>query len=98
VPRRKKEERKDDVVLMENACQVEPVVREILKDAEEWGTECGLKGSLRMDGPHVEKHPRCGHGYVLNIRELDGKQRMATAKYTQDGKRSFWQMDGMITG
>jgi hypothetical protein len=34
----------------------------------------------------------------MRVREEGGKQRMATLRYTNDWKRSFWQMEGMITG
>jgi hypothetical protein len=77
---------------------VDPDKETMVKDAQEWAIECGFRGEFRIDGPNLERFPRYGHGYVFTIRELQGKQRMATAKYTKDGMRSFWQMDGMITG
>lgn len=72
--------------------------QEIIKDAEEWATVNGLKGPFRLDGPDRQDFPKRGYGYVVQVREQGGKQRMVTLRYTNDGKRSFWQMDGMITG
>lgn len=76
--------------------QVDP--EELRKDAEALAHECGFSGALRVDGPEIEKFPRTGYGLVFMVRELTGKQRMATAKYTKEGRRAFWMMDGVITG
>jgi len=67
------------------------------QDVEKWATDCGL-GKVTVSGPQREDFPRHGFGYVFQVREISGKERMATARYTSLGKRSFWTLDGMITG
>lgn len=77
---------------------MEPDKELLTADADAWCRECGFSGQFRIEGPNVEKFPRFGYGYVVMVRELEGKQRLATAKYTNDNKRAFWQLDGLITG
>jgi hypothetical protein len=99
VPRRKKERKEAEVIMnVTYPAYVEPDKAVMSKDVQTWASEAGLRGPFRLDGPTVEKFPRHGHGYTFQVRELSGKQRMATARYTYDGNRSFWQQDGMVTG
>jgi hypothetical protein len=67
------------------------------KDAEAWAIECGLP-KVRVHDPIREDYPRYGFGYVMQIMEVGGKDRKATARYTCKGERSYWTIDGMVTG
>jgi len=67
------------------------------KDVEKWAQECGL-GNIRADGPNREDYPYYGFGYSFQIQEIAGKQRKASARYTSSGQRSFWTIDGIVTG
>lgn len=69
----------------------------LTKEAAAWAEECGIKSPL-VTGPTREDFPRYGFGYSFTIREGVGKGRMATARYTSRGERSFWTMDGIVTG
>lgn len=67
------------------------------KDVEKWAGECGL-GKIRAAGPTREDYPRFGYGYSFQIQEISGKERKASARYTCLGQRSFWTIDGIVTG
>jgi hypothetical protein len=67
------------------------------KDAEAWAIECGLPKVL-VHEPVREDYPRYGFGYVMHVMEVAGKGRKATARYTCKGERSYWTIDGMVTG
>lgn len=69
----------------------------LMKDAEAWAIECGLPKVIVRD-PIRESYPRYGFGYVMQIMEVGGKDRKATARYTCHGQRSYWTIDGMVTG
>lgn len=83
---------------------IEPVIYpsvsfELLKkDAESWATECGLKAPLDIDGPNTETFRGHGRGYVFTIQEKGGKERLGTARYDVRGARSYWSLDGVVTG
>lgn len=75
-----------------------PVPPQVLKkDAEAFAIECGLS-NVSVQDPAREEYPQYGFGYVVQVMERGGKERRATVKYTAHGKRSYWQMDGMVTG
>lgn len=67
------------------------------QDVEKWAQECGL-GKIRAAGPTREDYPRFGFGYSFQIQEISGKERKASARYTCRGERSFWTIDGIVTG
>lgn len=68
------------------------------QDVKKWAIEAGLKDPVDVSEPTKDEYPRRGYGYVFSVREKEGKQRMATARYTKGGSRSFWSMDTLITG
>lgn len=69
----------------------------IIRDkALAWAHENGLQGDLDAQGPERVNYPVRGHGYVVTLRERNGKQRLATARFDSEGKPSFWTMDGRI--
>lgn len=75
-----------------------PIDPDILKtDVEKWAQECGL-GKVNAIGPTREDYPYYGFGYSFHIQEISGKQRKASARYTSQGLRSFWTIDGIVTG
>lgn len=74
---------------------IDPVA--LRKDAQDWATECGL-GPVRANGPTREDYPRYGFGYSFQIQEISGKERKASARYTCRGERSYWTIDGIVTG
>lgn len=103
-PRKKKEPAEDPIAsidlmgakFMKNPPQaIDPIA--LQKDAEKWAEECGLRKVI-ANGPSREDYPRYGFGFVFQIRETSGKERMATARYTCRGERSFWTLDGAVTG
>lgn len=59
-----------------------------------WAIENGLQGEIDAQGPERVNYPVRGHGYVVTLRERNGKQRLATARFDQAGNPSFWTMDG----
>lgn len=67
-------------------------------DAEKWAKDCGLKDPLQVEGPNKEIFKSNGCGYVFIVQEKTGKNRMATARYNAKGQRSYWSMDGIVTG
>lgn len=72
---------------------------EILKvKALEWAIECGFAGEIVASDPEREDFPKWGYGYVVMVHEKAGKKRRGSARFTHEGVRNFWQMDGMITG
>jgi hypothetical protein len=66
----------------------------VLAAALDWSAECGLKGDIDAQGPERENYPREGHGWVVTLRERTGERRLATARFTSDGRRSMWTVDG----
>ena len=68
-------------------------------NAQKWAEECGLK-NVAVSQATREEYNRYGYGFIFAIRGQSGtgKDRMATARYTYKGERSFWSMDGMVTG
>ena len=68
------------------------------RDAKKWAVESGLRDPVDVSEPEKVEYPRRGYGYVFSVREREGKQRMATARYTKGGSRSFWSMDSLVTG
>lgn len=69
------------------------------QDAAQWAGECGLLNAVAGVGVR-EDYPRYGFGYVFHIngKTRSGKDCMGTARYTCRGERSFWTIDGMVTG
>jgi len=59
-----------------------------------YALECGLKGELVMDTPTCVRYPIRGHGWVVLVREKDGKCRMGTVKFNETGTPMSWAMDG----
>jgi hypothetical protein len=74
----------------------ERVVEIVMERAEKWASESGFKGVLEVSVPSVEKYPQRGHGYVVQVREKGGKERMATAHFTSKGEPSLWTLDGKV--
>ncbi len=70
----------------------------IRRDVIEWAKECGLKPPFNVSGPDRVEYPRQGHGYAATIQEETGKCRMGSARYTSAGDRSYWTIDGIVTG
>jgi hypothetical protein len=77
---------------------VEPDMKALKEDAQKWALECGLRAPLRANEPIREQFPKHGHGYSIVLNEVRGKERMATARYTHDGKRNFWTIEGVPAG
>lgn len=68
---------------------------DVIRDrAISWARENGLQGEIDVQGPERVNYPVRGHGYVVTLRERDGKQRLATARFDHAGTPSFWTMDG----
>lgn len=84
--------------------KVEPVPEVIVsldavrEDGIKWAMECGLKPPFLVSGPEREDFPKHGHGYTMTISEQQGKGRLGSARYTHQGKRSYWSIDGIVTG
>lgn len=70
----------------------------VREDGIQWATECGLKPPFTVNGPEREDFRVQGHGYTMTISEQTGKGRLGTARYTHQGKRSYWSIDGIVTG
>ena len=70
----------------------------IRQDVVEWAKECGLRPPFNVSGPDRVNYPRQGHGYAATIKEETGKARMGSARYTSTGDRSYWTIDGLVTG
>lgn len=70
----------------------------IRDDAVAWAVECGFKGDFMVNGPDRVDYPQSGYGYVVVIKEQTGKQRMGSARFTSAGVRSYWSIDGIVTG
>lgn len=76
-----------------------PVFLEKIRvDAIEWASECGLKPPFMVNGPDRVNYPRYGHGYVLTIKEETGRERLGSARFNSDGARTYWSLDGIVTG
>lgn len=79
--------------------EIPPIPPGVLeRDAELWAKECGLKDQVRVNPAVREDYPRHGFGYTLMIQEQAGKRRMGTARYNSKGERSYWSVDGIVTG
>lgn len=78
--------------------EVPGVRNAIHDDAMVWAIECGFTGTLFVNGPERVDYPREGYGYCVTIKEQDGKQRLGSARYTSSGVRSYWSIDGIVTG
>ncbi len=89
---------KPDLVNNDVVIEDQATLAKIKEDAGKWAVECGLNSDLHMTGPSIEKYPKSGYGYVVNVKERSGKGRMGTARYDKKAVRSFWTIDGMITG
>lgn len=80
------------------ATYVDPPLGTVKEDARRWAEECGFKGTLALDEATRNEFPKQGHGYAVIVREMEGKQRLATARYDSNGRRTYWSMDGIVTG
>lgn len=78
----------------EAAAPGEPPLEVIRARALSWAQENGLQGEVDAQGPERVNYPIHGHGYVVTLRERNGKQRLATARFDAAGNPSFWSMDG----
>lgn len=96
--RKRKEEPKKEEQMVLTQTYVELDMVKLKEDARQWAVECGLKEPFVIDEPVKEPFPKFGHGYSIRINEMKGKERMATARYTHAGKRSYWSVDGLVTG
>lgn len=76
----------------------EPDMEEILKDAERWAAESGLKPPFMLTGPERTPYPQRGHGYMVTVHEKAGRCRMGTARFSSSGRRSMWTIDGAYAG
>jgi hypothetical protein len=97
--RKKKATGKEFIPLMIEITPATPAVDgprlELIRErALSWARENGLKGELDAQGPERVNYPVWGHGYVVTLRERDGQQRLATARFDHEGNPSFWTMDG----
>lgn len=75
-----------------------PSMDALLKAAITWAQECGLNGPFNVTGPERVDYPRHGHGYAVTVKEQTGKGRMGTARFTAEGKTSYWSMDTFTSG
>lgn len=71
-------------------------VEAVMERAAKWAFECGFKDPVDVSVPEVRKYPQRGHGYVVQVRETAGKERMATAHFTSGGEPSLWTLDGKV--
>lgn len=71
-------------------------MEEIRENAREWAVECGLQGELNVAEAVIVEYPRTGYGFSVQVQEKAGKCRMATARFTSEGLRSYWSMDGKV--
>lgn len=73
----------------------------ILKSAEVWAIECGLRGPFDLAGPDKVDYPQHGYGFVVLVSELNpykpgARVRMGTARFTDQGERAMWTIDGSV--
>lgn len=68
------------------------------EDGKKWAEECGLKPPFNVQGPDRIDYPQRGYGYQMTVREAGGKQRLGSARFTSAGVRSYWSIDGIVTG
>jgi hypothetical protein len=74
----------------------EAFLGEIRQKALDWARECGLVGEIDAAAAIKVDYPRYGYGFSVNVREKGGKERMATARFTSAGVRSYWSLDGKV--
>ena len=76
-----------------------PVSLDWLRDeGKKWAEECGLRPPFMLTGPDRVDYPRYGYGYSMTVKEETGKGRLGTARFNQFGERSYWSIDGIVTG
>lgn len=76
-----------------------PVSLEWLREeGKKWAEECGLRPPFMVTGPDRVDYPRYGYGYAMTVKEETGKGRLGTARFDQFGERSYWSIDGIVTG
>jgi len=75
----------------------EPIPETLMEDAVRWAIDSKLASPLDVSRPERIDYPVSGHGYSIVIREQEGKQRLATAKFNADGSRALWTMDNAGT-
>lgn len=63
-----------------------------------WAEECGFKQPFNVQGPDRVNYPRYGYGYQMTVKETMGKGRLGSARFTSSGVRSYWSIDGIVTG
>lgn len=68
----------------------------VMERAEKWAAESGFVAPVEVSVPEVEKYPKRGHGYVVQVREKTGRERKATAHFTAGGDPSLWTLDGRV--
>lgn len=73
----------------------------LLRRAEEWAVECGLRGPFRLGIPEKVAYPQYGFGYVVLVTEENphkpgAKVRMGSARFNEKGERTMWTLDGSV--
>jgi hypothetical protein len=66
--------------------------------ATQWAQECGLRPPFTVGGPERVNYPKQGHGYVVTLRENEGKERLGSARFSSSGAPTYWSVDGIATG
>lgn len=74
------------------------LLKSISESADKWARECGFEGPLDVSTPTQLFYPVRGYGFLVTIREREGRGRLATAHFTAEGKPSMWTRDGMLGG
>ena len=73
----------------------------LLKSAEEWAVECGLRGPFTFTGPEKVAYPQYGFGYAVKVSEKEpakpgAKIKMGSAMFNEKGERAMWTLDGSV--
>lgn len=73
------------------------------EDAIRWASECGLRPPFQVSGPDRVLYPEKGHGYIVTMNEIgrpkpEARCRIGTARYTSEGRRGMWTIDGTPSG
>ena len=71
-----------------------PDPKALTADAISWAKECGLRDEVHADAPTRIDYPQRGHGYVVVVHERAGRGQMGVARFTADGRRGMWTLDG----